>query len=123
LQPAPAPLVDERPSSRCSQVPTTACAVAYDSSDCSGGWRLVIPQSTLRFRWFTSYWSYRNDMDTIGVRAGCSVILFSDSNYNGNSVKIDATRQNNDRWVVFAETAGYFHMDEDVESLSCTCNN
>ena len=36
-------------------------------------------------------------MDTIGVRAGCSVILFSDSNYNGNSVKIDATRQNNDR--------------------------
>jgi len=62
-------------------------------------------------------------MDTIGVRAGCSVILFSDSNYNGNSVKIDATRQNNDRWVVFAETAGYFHMDEDVESLRCTCNN
>ena len=28
----------------CENVPTTACAVAYDSSSCNGGWRLVIPQ-------------------------------------------------------------------------------
>ena len=25
----------------------------------SGGWKLVIPIGELRFRWFTSYWSYR----------------------------------------------------------------
>jgi len=25
------------------------------------------------------------------------------------------------RWVVLGETAGYQHMDEDVESLQCYC--
>ena len=28
---------------KCENVPTTACAVAYDSHNCDGGWRLVIP--------------------------------------------------------------------------------
>ena len=63
---------------RCENVPTTACAVAYDSSTCNGGWRLVIPQVSentdddlnldgfdvdfqgeMRFRWFTATYSYR----------------------------------------------------------------
>jgi len=123
MQPRKAePVVDERPSKSCQTVPRSACAIAYDSHDCSGGWKLVIPQGQLRFRWFTSYWSYRNDMDTIGVRAGCSIILYSDSSYNGNSIKIDAY-QMSDRWVVLGETAGYQHMEEDVESLQCTCRN
>jgi len=91
MQPRKAePLVDERPSKSCSVIPRSACALAYDSHDCSGGWKLVIPQGQLRFRWFTSYWSYRNDMDTIGVRAGCSIILYSDSSFNGNSIKIES---------------------------------
>merc|ERR1711936_463841 len=55
------PLIDERPSQSCSVVPRSACALAYDSHDCTGGWKLVIPQGQLRFRWFTSYWSYRFD--------------------------------------------------------------
>ena len=49
---------DERPA-KCDVVPQTACAVAYDSGTCNGGWKLVIPIGELRFRWFTSYWSYR----------------------------------------------------------------
>ena len=51
---------DEKPA-RCDVVPQTACAVGYDSGTCSGGWKLVIPIGELRFRWFTSYWSYRSD--------------------------------------------------------------
>jgi len=123
MQPGKAePLVDERPSTACSVVPRSACAVAYDSHDCSGGWKLVIPVGQLRFRWFTSYWSYRNDMDTIGIKAGCHIYLFSDSSFNGQSIRIDSY-PGNDRWVVLGETAGYQHMDEDVESLQCICGN
>ena len=73
----------------------------------SGGWKLVIPIGELRFRWFTSYWSYRcpdnfmfthaklrlprNDMDTVGVRAGCTLTAYSDSSFNGDRVDIKAT--------------------------------
>ena len=66
---------DEKPN-KCDVVPQSACAVGYDSSTCSGkllfrfvycknkvfikgGWKLIIPIGELRFRWFTSYWSYR----------------------------------------------------------------
>ena len=73
----------------------------------AGGWKLVIPIGELRFRWFTSYWSYRcldnfmfthaklclarNDMDTVGVRAGCTLTAYSDSSFNGDRVDIKAT--------------------------------
>jgi len=61
-------------------------------------------------------------MDTIGIRAGCTIVLYSDSSFNGNSVRIDAY-DTNDRWVVLGETAGYQHMEEDVESLQCMCGS
>ena len=110
------PLIDERPSKSCSTVPRSACAIAYDSHDCTGGWKLVVPQGQLRFRWFTSYWSYRfiskqkeefkddenfcrNDMDTVGIRAGCTLILYSDSSFNGDSVRIDSYATN-DRYLI-----------------------
>ena len=38
---------DEKPA-KCDVVPQTACAVGYDSSTCSGGWKLVIPVGELR---------------------------------------------------------------------------
>ena len=66
----------------------------------------MIPIGELRFRWFTSYWSYRcpdifmfthamlrlprNDMDTVGVRAGCTLTAYSDSSFNGDRVDIKA---------------------------------
>merc|ERR1712062_215182 len=68
----------------------TACAVAYDSSTCNGGWRLVIPQVEMRFRWFTATYSYRNDIDVIGVRAGCTFTGYSDSSFNGQRMTIRA---------------------------------
>ena len=117
---------DERPE-KCDVVPQSACAVGYDSHDCDGkmksvenkismepflgGWKLVIPIGELRFRWFTSYWSYRNDMDTVGVRAGCTLTgmtniyqalhiqhflaAYSDSSFNGD--RIDIRADNYDR--------------------------
>jgi len=121
-QEIPPPLVDERPSSACSHVPRSACAIAYDSHDCTGGWRLVIPEGSLRFRWFTSYWTYRNDMDTVGVKPGCTLYLYTDSDYTGHKVSIQSY-PDNERWIVLGENAGYKHMDEDVEAVQCYCGN
>jgi len=109
---------DEKPN-KCDVVPQSACAVGYDSSTCSGGWKLIIPIGELRFRWFTSYWSYRNDMDTVGVRAGCTLTAYSDSSFNGD--RIDIRADTYDRWVVFADHAEYKHMDNDIESVRCVC--
>ena len=41
----------------------------------------------------------RNDMDTVGIRAGCTLILYSDSSFNGNSVRIDSYATN-DRYLI-----------------------
>ena len=42
----------------------------------------------------------RNDMDTVGVRAGCTFTGFSGSAFNGNSVMVRAEQW--DHWVVFS---------------------
>merc|ERR1712179_169350 len=115
-----APQATGKPS-RCEHVPQTACAVAYDSHNCDGGWRLVIPQGEMRFRWFTSTYTYRNDIDVIGVRAGCVFTGYSDSSYNGNRMTLRADMS--DRWVVLADSPELSHMDEDIESVQCVCTN
>jgi len=104
---------------KCENVPTTACAVAYDSHNCDGGWRLVIPTGEMRFRWFTSTYSYRNDIDVIGVRAGCTFTGYSDSSFNGQRMTIRA--EGYDRWEVLGDSPEFMHMDEDIESLQCVC--
>jgi len=110
---------DERPSLLCMKVPDTACAVGYDSSKCSGGWSLVLPEGQRKFRYWSSDWGYRNDMDVVGVRAGCTFTGFSGSAFNGNSVMVRAEQW--DHWVVFSREAQYQHIDEDIESLTCHC--
>merc|ERR1712217_641355 len=54
---------------------------------------------------------YRDDMDTVGVRAGCTLTAYSDSSFNGDRIDIKATTI--DRWVVFADHAEFKHMDSD----------
>jgi len=73
----------------------------------------------MRFRWFTSTYSYRNDIDTIGVRAGCTFTGYSDSSFNGQRMTIRA--EGYDRWEVLGDSAEFMHMDEDIESLQCVC--
>ena len=41
----------------------------------------------------------RNDMDVVGVRAGCTFTGFSGSDFDGNSVTVRA--EQSDHWVVF----------------------
>jgi len=104
----------------CAEVPRSACAVAYDSGDCDGGWLLPIAEGEQRFKFFSSFYTYRNDIDTVGVRAGCALTAFEDSSFNGDQVTIRADA-GGDRWVVLADTPGYEHMHEQIESVKCVC--
>ena len=45
---------------------------------------------------------FRNDMDTVGVRAGCVFIGFSDGGFSGDNVTVRGEQW--DRWVVFARS-------------------
>jgi len=112
---------DERPDKGfCQKVPQGVCAVAYDSSNCNGGWKLMLAEGQIQFRFWSSYWKYRNDMDLIAVRDGCTFTGFSDSQFNGNSGVVAA--KGKDRWVVFYRDSQYRHLDEDIESVMCYCS-
>lgn len=108
----------ERPPN-CEEIPRSACAVVYDEKDCLSGWKLIIPQGELRFKWMSAYYAYRNDIETIGVRSGCTLTAFSDSSFNGDRISIPATEY--DRWVALGDDAKYLHMHEDIESVQCVC--
>jgi len=112
----------ERPPN-CHPIPRTACAVAYDEKDCTSGWKLIIPEGQLRFKWMGLYYAYRNDIETVGVRAGCTFTGFSDSSYNGERISISADSQGYDRWVALGDDARYLHMNEDIESVQCVCRS
>ena len=71
----------------------------------------------------------RNDIDLIGVRAGCTFTGYSDSSFNGQRMTMRA-QQGFDRWAggwdparweVLADSPEFMHMDEDIESLTCHC--
>jgi len=112
---------DKRPSLFCDPVPPSACALVYDSSSCSGGWKLAIPEGETRFRFWSSYYKYRNDIDLVGVRTGCTFTGFTGSKFNGQSGQIRGGKTA-DNWIVLERTPAYAHLDENIESVNCTCS-
>merc|ERR1712126_320893 len=113
--------VHGRPSTNCNPIPSHLCAVAYDSATCRpSGWILPLAEGRIQFRFWSSWWKYRNDMDLIAVRNGCVFTGYSDSEYNGDIITVRA--QGGDQWIVFRSSSQYYHMDEDIESVECYCN-
>jgi len=112
---------DQRPNLFCDPVPSSACALVYDSSSCSGGWKLAIPEAETRFRFWSSYYKYRNDIDLVGVRAGCTFTGFTGSKFNGQSGVVRGGKAS-DTWVVLERSPGLVHLDENIESVNCTCS-
>jgi len=110
---------DGRPS-KCKEVPKAACAMLHDSGTCSGGWTLeVLPGTQRRLKYFSSDWKYRNDIDTIGLRSGCTFLGFTGSSFDGN--KMVLTAGVTDRWLVLTNDEAYSHFHEDIESFQCLC--
>jgi len=108
----------ERPPT-CDPIPMSACAVVYDEKDCLSGWKLIIPEGEIRFKWMSAYYAYRNDIETVGVQTGCTFTGFEDSSFNGDRISIPAAGY--DRWVALGDEAKYLHMNEEIESVQCVC--
>ena len=113
------PRLKDRKPQNCEKIPESACGVAYDSSSCSGGWGIYLNEGGINFPYFSSYWKYRNDIDLLGVKAGCSITAFSNTEFIGKSEIFRA--ESIDQWWVLSEHLQYKHLDEDIESLVCMC--
>ena len=65
--------------------------------------------------------AYKNTIESVSVRAGCTLELFQDSDYSDNSKTFTAPRGKNlhhtlDRDIMTRS------MDDDAESLRCYCD-
>jgi len=106
---------------KCVPVPRNLCAIAYDDDGCKG-WRLDIPEGEKMFKWWDPVYSwYRNDIEQVSVRAGCSFTGFDDSSYNGESFTIRAG--SSDRHVDLSAEDDFEDFDEAIQSYSCSCRN
>jgi hypothetical protein len=76
-------------------VPYNLCAVVYDDGGCEG-WKLDIPEGDMMFKWWNpaKVW-YRNDIEQVSVRAGCTFTGYDDSSLNGQNMVVRAV--NTDR--------------------------
>lgn len=64
-------------------------------------------------------WFMRDDLDTVGVKAGCSLHLWTRLNFAGAYTVVTAGFQ--DRWVVLGEEEEFTRFHENVESVACSC--
>jgi len=113
--------VDDGKPPKCEAIPRRAdiCGVLYDSSSCNGGWKLYINEGQISFPYFSSYWKYRNDADLIGVKAGCTLTAFSNTEYSGKRGTFRA--EAHDQWWVLEDWAEFSHLENDIESVQCVC--
>merc|ERR1712180_38404 len=104
----------------CREFPPDLCALVYDDGNCQG-WELEIPVGEIQFNWYNPvYYWYRNDIEQVTVRAGCSFTGYDDSSYNGGHFVL--TAGSTDRTVELRREADYRAFDESIQSLRCTCN-
>ena len=74
----------------------------------------------MMFKWWHPVnFFYRNDIESVVVRAGCTFTGFDDSSLNGGSFTIRAG--NSDRKVNLGDEDEYEDYDEKIQSLSCHC--
>eukprot|EP00091_Calanus_sinicus_P012506 TRINITY_DN2812_c0_g1_i2.p1 TRINITY_DN2812_c0_g1~~TRINITY_DN2812_c0_g1_i2.p1 ORF type:complete len:135 (-),score=37.73 TRINITY_DN2812_c0_g1_i2:103-507(-) len=106
----------------CEQIPADACAGAYQTKGCSSGWKLDIPKGgEIGFKWKTHYFAYKNRIELIGVRPGCSLTVFDKNNFTGDQVTITSDGEFN-KYVSLADVPEYVHLNNQIESVKCVCN-
>jgi len=112
--------VDDGMPPRCEPVPRQACGVVYESGSCNSGWKLIISEGEISFPYFSDYYKYRNDIETIGVKAGCTLTAFSNTGFSNQRGTLRADDMS-DRWWVLRDYAEFLHLDNDIESIQCVC--
>jgi len=120
----PKPLYEDpdRPA-RCEQPAADVCAAGYQTKDCSSGWKLDITkeQGEIQFKWGSHFYAYKNRIELIAVRPGCSLSVFEKKNFDGDSITIDGDGQFT-KWVSLADDEQAKHLNNQIESLKCVCN-
>jgi len=105
--------------SKCVAVPSNVCAMVYDDGGCRG-WKLDIQEGEVMFKWWDPvYYWYRNDIEAVSVRAGCTFTGFDDSSLNGESMTVRAGDK--DRHVTLNDEDDFEDFDENIQSIACTC--
>merc|ERR1711872_503076 len=80
-----------------------------------------VPEGDMWFKWWDPIWYwYRNDIEQVTVKAGCSFTGYDGSSLNGGSFTIEAGRA--DRTVELARADDYKSFDERIQSLTCSCH-
>lgn len=110
-------------------VPPSACAIIYDEEDCMGwhgnrGKQIPVGNTDFggRWSWMTgnNMWKYRNDIESVTVRAGCYLTMFVDNKFQDNSAVVVAGAAQRD--VNLEDEEGYAFFEENIESVKCNCN-
>jgi len=111
----------DRPA-QCEEVPADLCGAAYQTKDCSSGWKLDFPKGEeMRFKWGTPFYAYKNRIELIGVRPGCSLTVFEKNNFTGDTITITGDGEFN-KWVSLADDAQSKHLNNQIKSVKCICN-
>merc|ERR1712032_659336 len=106
--------------SKCVTVPSNLCAVVYDDEKCNG-WALNINEGGIMFKWWDPvYYWYRNDIESVSVRKGCTFTGFDDRSLNGGSFTI-RSGSSKDTHVTLSDEDEYEDYDEKIQSISCVC--
>jgi len=113
-------VAEERPGN-CKEIPTSVCAILYDSALCSSsGWSLQVEDGEQKeLNYWSSDWSYRNDADVVGVRGGCTFTAWTEVGFQGEKLLLVAGEA--ERWVVFEQDTTFANFHENIESFQCHC--
>lgn len=120
-QPQIAQYPDPHKPPKCDQIPVTSCASVHQTKSCLDGFTLNIDKDAeLRLKWATPYFAYRNRIEVVGVRPGCSFTGFAQNNFDGEQIMISNDGEFN-RWVALADDVQYQQLNNNIESVQCVC--
>jgi len=103
---------------QCRLVPKGVCAVLYSDDSCNGRTLNVFNDASLVAA--TRGWLRQNDVESLSVAAGCTLVGHEAENGRGRGISISADISA-DHHV--ADLEAYEHLyDEDMRSVECTCH-
>jgi len=111
---------DPNRPANCEQIPVGDCASGHDSKDCLNSWTLEIKEGKMQFKWKSLYFAYRNKIELVGVRPGCTFTGYGGKNFDGDKISIKNEGEYN-RWVALGEVEEYKALNNNIESVECVC--
>jgi hypothetical protein len=97
-----------------------AACILYDDSDCkSDKWSLPLTLFSGDTRSLTTY-NQRNTVESVSVKAGCTLEVYKDANHRGDKYTIKAP-YSQDRHDTLDKDRASNSFDDNIESVKCFC--